>query len=623
MQHLVKLEEFYDSLQEINLINSDVDAKRDTLKKEVYSFKEDIQNKQIDKSLFKQNEDMAKLLEATINLIKKSSAHWVDTFEEMIEKEKFRSDLKNYFIVIIFGKVKAGKSSLGNFIAKHKLENQKVEFFKYDEAGKKQNIKKLKELDDDEFDTNNLECTVDIQGFKLAGMAWIDTPGLGSMVKENGDLAKEYIQSADYVIYPTSSDAAFDMSEQNQLKELFEQNKPVTICITKSDTPEEDECECGSEDGCENCDEGLVSVLKNKSLENRNAQEEHVQNEIKNILTEDQELLLGEIYSLSTHIANISLETNDRESFENSNIPKFYELLTNVVKEKATKLKETTPYSGLKSLIDNDILGNGKIENESSIKNIKKSLDDLDENISESIQRFQILQENVNNDLASEIENVIALHYSEINKDNFKELVQTIDSELNVQVSEVIQKNIQELFENFDKNLKSLTTSLDSTDFDIEDTFKEITYSTAKRNKQIGMGIFASVATIVVGVVLAPATGGVSLAATAAFAASATATIGVTAATMVGSTTAISASSYVGGKIGEATGSTEIEKIKVGDNKEEVIQKFKSIRLEHYENYAKDVYKMLQDTFFKPLQSTLNEVNRSLVGFETNIQKII
>ena len=34
-------------------------------------------------------------------------------------------------------------------------------------------------------------------------MAWIDTPGLGSMVEENGELAKEYIQSADYNIYPT------------------------------------------------------------------------------------------------------------------------------------------------------------------------------------------------------------------------------------------------------------------------------------------------------------------------------------------------------------------------------------------------------------------------------------
>ncbi len=66
-------------------------------------------------------------------------------------------------------------------------------------------------------------------------MAWIDTPGLGSMTLENGKLAKEYIQSADYIIYPTSSDSPLQRDEVEELKRLFEQNKKVTICITKSD----------------------------------------------------------------------------------------------------------------------------------------------------------------------------------------------------------------------------------------------------------------------------------------------------------------------------------------------------------------------------------------------------
>lgn len=38
------------------------------------------------------------------------------------------------FYCTIFGKVKAGKSTLGNFIAKHRLDSQKVDFFKYDET---------------------------------------------------------------------------------------------------------------------------------------------------------------------------------------------------------------------------------------------------------------------------------------------------------------------------------------------------------------------------------------------------------------------------------------------------------------------------------------------------------
>lgn len=204
MKTLANLDEFYVALKDISIVNSDLNKKRAKLKNYTTQFNALVQSKTVDKKIIKQNKEMAELLDETIGLIKKSSQTWIDNFDEMLEKEKFRSDLANYFIIIIFGKVKAGKSSLGNFIANHKLPEQKVEFFKYDEAGKKQNIKKLEEIGEDSFDTNNLECTVEIQGFKLDGMAWIDTPGLGSMVKENGDLAKAYIQSADYIIYPTS-----------------------------------------------------------------------------------------------------------------------------------------------------------------------------------------------------------------------------------------------------------------------------------------------------------------------------------------------------------------------------------------------------------------------------------
>ena len=53
---------------------------------------------------------------------------------------------------------------MGNFIAQNRPKNEKVGFFKYDKAGQEQTIQKLEEIDDDSFDTNNLECTVEIQG---------------------------------------------------------------------------------------------------------------------------------------------------------------------------------------------------------------------------------------------------------------------------------------------------------------------------------------------------------------------------------------------------------------------------------------------------------------------------
>lgn len=602
MKQQVKFEKFYKSLKDISVINSDLDEKRETLKKEVNYFDNSIQKKQIDKNILKQNKEMAELLDRTLGLIKESSNTWVVNFEEMLEKEKFRSDLANYFIIIIFGKVKAGKSSLGNFIAKHKLDDQTVEFFKYDEAGKKQAIKKLEEIDADSFDTNNLECTVEIQGFKLDGMAWIDTPGLGSMVKENGDLAKEYIESADYVIYPTSSDATMDMSEEAQLTELFEQNKKVTICITKSDEKEEDECECGSEDGCSNCVGGITSVLVNKSLENRTAQEQHVRDTVNKIIKKDKESILGDIFSISSHTAIKGLENLDDELFENSNMPKFYELITKVVQEKASKLKEQTPYDGLNSFIDNNILGINGSTQKNSISNIKKSLIDLDKKIDESLERFKTLQNNANSDLESEIESIVAEYYSKIDKSNSKEIFATIDAELNSKISEIIQNNIQEIFLDFDTTLQSLTTSFSTDEFEIKDTFKTIHYTTEKRNKKIGSGLLALGATIGVGIM----TGGASLAVQAG----ATMAAGV-------------AGGYIGGKVGEATGSNQSEEIRVGDNKEEVIQKFKSMRLKNYEKSAKDIYKQMQETFFVPLQKSSSDISSDLEQFENNVKNIV
>lgn len=596
-----RLKSLYESLKDINIINNNVDEKRELLKNYIYTFDSSIQNLKIDENITKQNKEISNLLEETINIIKKSSNDWKENFDEMIIKEKFRSDLSNYFIVIIFGKVKAGKSTLGNFIAKHRLDSQKVDFFKYDETGKKQSIKKLEEVDGDSFATNNLECTTEIQGFKLDGMAWIDTPGLGSMVKENGNLAKEYIQSADYIIYPTSSDSPLQLDEREQLKELFEQNKKVSICITKSDYNDEDECECGSEDGCENCNGGMVKVLKNKCLSKREGQEKFVKEEIYKLIPKDKEYILGDIFSISTHTAKKGLDSSDNELFEDSNIPKFYELLTDVIKDKASKLKADTPYEGLKSFIDFNILGSDIIKQNSSIKNIKLELESLEQVIRESQERFEILKENSSNDLVSEIEFIISKYSSEINKSNSKEIFLQIDSEINKKMFEIIEKNISEILNNFDASFKSLSTTFTSNEFIIDDVYESIKVDTSSRNKKIGAGILGLIATIGVGI----ATGGASLLVQAG-------------ATIV----AGAAAGYAGGKLGEFSGSLDEEKIVVGDNKEQILLKFKNSRLENYEKIAKGIYNEMQSLFFVPLEKSMGEIKSNLNQFEQNIKQI-
>jgi len=594
MKYSNKIENFHQSLSDINIINSNLNDKREELEKYVYNYNENIQTIRIDKTLENQNKEIGELLNSTLDILKDSSNKWIKNFNKLLEKEKFRSDLENYFIVIIFGKVKAGKSSLGNFVAKNSPKNKKVSFFKYDEVGKEQTIQKLEEIDEDSFDTNNLECTVEIQGFKLNSMAWIDTPGLGSMVEENGELAKEYIQSADYIIYPTSSDSPLQADEISQLQELFEQNKKVTICIAKSDKFERRKDSNGKyikENG------KIAKFLINKSSEDRMKQENYVREEIAKI--NKNKSLLGDIISISAHTAKLGLENRDEELLENSNLPKFYELITEVVKEKASKLKSETPYNGLKSFIDNDVLGVN--DNPLTIKIIREKINDLDNNINETFDRFGTLIENTKSDISREIEAIVAQYYMKIDKHNSEEMFQNMDRDIADKISKIIEKNIRDAFENFSYSLDNLATSISGDDFKIENQYEDIVVTTTQRNKGIGSALFGTVATIGAAV----ATGGASLAISAGAAIAA----GV-------------AGGYVGGKIGELAGNQHIEKVNIGNNKEEVIQKFKDIQIENHENDTKEVYSKIQNSFFKSLQKMINKMRVELDGFEENIKSL-
>jgi DNA-binding transcriptional regulator GbsR (MarR family) len=86
MNQSSKLQIFYESLKDINIINNNVDEKRELLKKHVCSFNSNLQNLKVDENIKKQNKEISNLLEKTINIIKYSSDNWLKFFEEMIER---------------------------------------------------------------------------------------------------------------------------------------------------------------------------------------------------------------------------------------------------------------------------------------------------------------------------------------------------------------------------------------------------------------------------------------------------------------------------------------------------------------------------------------------------------
>lgn len=603
--------EFYNELDRIEVINSSLDNKRQILSGFVDELKKDLSNITLDDDLRKTNEELSKMFDEIVSLSKDSIEDWEDKFKQMLAQEKFRSDLANHFIVMIFGRVKAGKSYLGNFIAKHRLEGQKAEFFRYDEVGKKEKINKLEELDEEEFKTNNLECTSSIQGFKLSGLAWIDTPGIGSMTAENGALAKEYIQAADYVLYPSSSGAPFQRDEIEELGKIFDMNKKVTALITKSDEITEDECECGSEDGCEKCNKGIIKTLANKTKAIRDEQEEWAKNEIAKILNGNKEQMLSEIFSLSAKTAEMAIENKDDIAFNDSNMPRLYEELTEIVANKAKKLKQEAPYDGLKSLVAGILT-----DKEHSISSIQDKVKEFKGKMINIKNRLEILKSNCLSDVSSLIQSEIAKEGNSIDKSNLESKLEQIDQNIQMQIGHTIEQNIKEVIQIYDNSLVNFAEGL-GYEFSIEDKTTKIIYPTKKRNKAIGGTVGGAAGGIAIALSKAGAAAGTFVAPVVGT------TIGAVIGGIIGLVSGITLGTIVGGKIREAIGDDEKKEIIDGDNKEEVISNFMSSRIDHYTNATSKIYTATQYNFFMPLETISADIENKLVKFNEKLNKFL
>jgi len=270
---------------------------------------------------------------------------------EAIKGMTFIQDFEKHFTIAVFGKVKAGKSYIGNFVMGNPLRNQKIAS-SYDnlarpvvhvyDRGNESVQENLSEQPDEnsDFATGMKETTSTIQWFDLGGLSWFDTPGIGSVTWENEMLAKEYVKNADLVIFACNSDAAGTRQEFAEMKQLYDMGKPILLLLTQSDTYESDVDDDGEE----------ISILVPKSAKDRSDTEQYM----KDTLSEQgmSDLLKYDILTVSAKLAVEAMEKNDEEQFERSNMGKFLECLTAITKNDAAEMKKATPRHRLNEMID-------------------------------------------------------------------------------------------------------------------------------------------------------------------------------------------------------------------------------------------------------------------------------
>jgi len=163
-------------------------------------------------------------------------------------------------IFLVFGKFNAGKSSLCNFVAdRFAARGHAVEYFCI-EAGR------MVALPGARLQEGSTETTATLQGVRLGRkLVLFDTPGLHSATPQNAALTQRFTDSADAVLWLTSSASPGQVQELDELARELHRGKPLQPVLTRSDFFEEDEV-AGE----------IVRVLRNKTPGNRALQEADV-----------------------------------------------------------------------------------------------------------------------------------------------------------------------------------------------------------------------------------------------------------------------------------------------------------------------------------------------------------
>lgn len=320
-----------------------------------------------------------------INEYKKTVDQWVMEVDKYVQGKQFVNQFEKSVLLMVFGDVKAGKSALGNFIAGTSFKgtyyekyNKPIPFYVYDSASKQKEELGEKRLETEGFVVDAIEATSTIQYFTLLdGLTWVDTPGIHSLTTENQELANEYIKYADLILFLTPSNNPAKQDECEEIERLLRIEKPLLVTITKSDNEE-----LGIVNG------GLGTILTAKSPENRKLQEGYLA-ETLNKIGGTSLLSRNKYISLSTKLASLALTQEDEKMFEESNLPAFYNQISEIISEKALELKMQRPKGELNMVIQ-DLIEGVEARELQGIKHLKANIANV---LSEIAHQKSLLQQ--------------------------------------------------------------------------------------------------------------------------------------------------------------------------------------------------------------------------------------
>lgn len=331
---------FADTMAAFKSVRESAEGKTEEIDKCIQAFNDSVEQAKAHK-LKAKDKSIQEIYDASTKVLKDTLDGLTKELEEARNGMQFILDNENSLNVVVFGKVKAGKSYLGNLMMGNairklptktsydRLEQPKVKVYDRGTCTTQDKLKEVTEENDASggFGVDNREATRVIQLFHLGAMTWVDTPGFGSLTEENQELAREYVKNADLVIFASNSDAAGTQQDFQEMKELYDMGKRFLLVLTQSDTLDED---------CDD-DGNIIPILVPKSDDDRRSTE----NYMKKVLGENG-IRLGDenILTISAFLGLTALEKGEEALFESSNMGKFWNLLSDITEQEGTILSK-------------------------------------------------------------------------------------------------------------------------------------------------------------------------------------------------------------------------------------------------------------------------------------------
>ncbi|MFW9707935.1 hypothetical protein V3H24_05590 [Vibrio parahaemolyticus] len=483
------------------------------------------------------NNPVEKFIQVNFEQIHSLMAMWEKKVNSYQTNLEFRKDFGDSLLVFVYGKVKAGKSSLGNYIATGQsdptpewLESldeklHKPQFFK--EA---QNTEFGEVIDYSKgFAVGTSETTSCIQGFRTPGFTWVDSPGLHSINGANGDLAKQYSDSADLIVYPCNSAQPGRRSDFEELRKLILAKKRIMVLITR----------CSEEEVVDFDEEGVpITELVMKSDKNRADQEQYLKQELDLLCDDLGEYIDTSALSISVHYAQHY--GNSAEAMKHSGMQNFFDNLSALIESEGIELKKQVPQKNLHALYSLLV----SEDSELSVAKIDEQVSTALNAIEKSVAALKFDTEKVQAEIAFEfsfmLDELVDKHAATKDTKALNQEFSTfIDNLISERYDPVLDKHCSEAL----GNLKGLTTAIaEQGGIAFEDVEREIEINYTKKYQAAGSGIGAVV-------------GGA---------------IGFFAGGPVGMSIGATAGSMVGGEAAKLVDAKGEEKVVVGDNREQV-----------------------------------------------------